>query len=355
MNSSNITSDKISIRDAIQLLDANIEKFLCIVNQEQILLGLFTQGDMRKYLLNNDDMSASITKGMNKNPITFFSREEAIAHSKDNKPLVVYPIVDTKGRLTDYYITGETAFKENKNPLENIPLVIMAGGKGTRLYPYTKILPKALIPIGDLTISERIIQQFTNWGCKEVYLILNHKSSMIRAYYEELNKNYKIHYIEEKEFLGTGGGLSLLKGLIHSTFILSNCDILVNADYDCILKTHLVQHNMITFVAASKNIVIPYGIISTSSDGQVVKMQEKPEMSFLTNTGLYVIEPQVIDELKNNEFIHITDIAQRYIDKGNKVGVFPISSRAWLDMGQFNEMETMLKELGIEKEISGHD
>ena len=96
-----------------------------------------------------------------------------------------------------------------------------------------------------------------------------------------------------------------------------------------------------------KDIVIPYGIVETDSSGQIIRMKEKPELSFLTNTGLYVLEPEVIDELEPNEFIHLPDIAQKYLDKGENIGVFPISERAWMDMGQFSEMESMKKQLGV--------
>lgn len=349
MNNSNILNINNTVRDGIQILDSESAKFVCIIDEDCTLMGLFTQGDMRKYLLNNGDISAPIAAAMNSNPIVFYSREEAIKKAKQTY-LVVYPIVDDKRHLIDYYLEGCLACHMiNSKPLKDIPLVIMAGGKGTRLYPYTKVLPKALIPIGDLTISERIIKQFTDWGCRDIYLIVNYKGGMIKAYYEELNKNFNIHYIEEEEFLGTGGGLSLLKGKINSTFILSNCDVLVDADYNCILKTHLTEKNIITFVTAMKDVVIPYGIITTTSKGQIVNIHEKPEMSFLTNTGIYVIEPGVINDLANEEFIHITDIAQGYLDRDEKIGAFPVSGKAWLDMGQFNEMDVMLKELGIDE------
>lgn len=349
MNSANILSLNSTVQDAIRVLDKEIYKFVCIVDEKNVLKGIFTQGDMRKYLLDNGEITAPIAHAMNADPFVFSSRREAIQIAKE-KYLVVYPIVNDNNVLMDFYVCGnENAQILAGKPLEGIPLVIMAGGKGTRLYPYTKILPKALIPIGDLTICERIINQFTRWGCKDIYLILNYKAGMIRAYFEELDKNYNIHYVEETKFLGTGGGLSLLKGMINSTFILSNCDVLVDADYDCVLKTHINSKNVITFITAMKDVVIPYGIISTSSDGQIVNMEEKPELSFLTNTGVYIVEPYVIDELQEDEFIHITDIAARYLSKNKPVGAFPISGKAWLDMGQFSEMETMLKELGIDE------
>lgn len=345
---SNILLVSSTVRDGIQLMDTEEQKFVCIVDKDNILKGILTQGDIRKYLLENGDIAAPIFKAMNKDPVVFRTRKEAIKEAKA-RYLVVYPIVDDEGHLEDCYLSGKPSYHmKQQNPLKGIPLVIMAGGKGTRLYPYTKILPKALIPIGEVTITERIIKKFTDWGCSDVYLILNYKSGMIKAYYEELEKDYQVHYIEEDKFLGTGGGLSLLKGLINSTFVLTNCDVLVDADYDCILKTHRNQKNIITFVAAMKDVVIPYGIISTTPDGKIVNMHEKPEMSFLTNTGVYIIEPRVIDDLIEEEFIHIPDIAQRYLEKNCKIGAFPISGKSWLDMGQFNEMDAMLKELGIE-------
>jgi NDP-sugar pyrophosphorylase family protein len=108
-----------------------------------------------------------------------------------------------------------------------------------------------------------------------------------------------------------------------------------------------MQKNKITFVCAMKDVVIPYGVINTNEDGKIEEMVEKPELSFLTNTGVYVIEPEVIEELNENEFIHLPDIAKRYMEKGENIGVFPISEKAWFDMGQFSEMENMMKELGV--------
>ena len=237
--------------------------------------------------------------------------------------------------------------KQISDELHDIPVVIMAGGKGTRLQPYTNILPKALIPIGEVTITERIIESFQKYGAKKFYLILNHKANMIKSYFNEVQKNYDLEYIEEKEFLGTGGGLSLLKGKIEGSFFLSNCDILINGDLECICRTHKREKNKITFVCAMKDIVIPYGVIETDNGGKIISIKEKPEFSFLTNTGVYMIESEVIHDLKENEMIHLPDIAKRYIQKGEKVGVFPVSEKAWMDMGQFSEMETMMKQLGV--------
>lgn len=338
-----------SVREAIACLESAPEKYVCIVGDEQRFLGLFTQGDMRRYLLAGGGLSDSICRAMNSNPQVFRSCDEAVEASS-SLPLSVYPVVDDAGRLSDCFCKGDPVYAAmREHPLRDTPLVIMAGGKGTRLYPYTKVLPKALVPIGEKTIIERVIDGFAAWGCREVYIIVKHKARMIKAYFDDLETDYAVHFIEEREFLGTGGGLALLKGMVRAPFFLSNCDILVNADYDCVMKTHRANGDLITFVAAMKDVEVPYGVIVTRPDGSASSLQEKPRYSFLTNTGVYYIDPQVIEELPCNTFMHITDIAQHYIDEDRRVGVFPVSKKSWLDMGQMKEMSHMLKELGVDE------
>lgn len=338
------------VKDAVKILDEKEVKSIFVVDENNVLEGIFTRGDLRQFILDGGSFDVELSEAMNPSPITFMSADEAKIYSK-NKRRVVYPIINKKRQLVDVlYNTWDVIAEASESQcLENIPVVIMAGGLGTRLYPLTKVLPKALVPIGDYTITERIINNFRAWGCKEFYLILNHKAEMIKAYFNDIEKDYQIHYVKEEEFLGTGGGLSLLKNKINSTFILSNCDVLVNADFDCIIKTHRMKKDLITFVGAVKNVMIPYGVIESNTNGKVLGLKEKPEISFLTNTGVYVIEPEVVYSLNDNEFCHITDIAMKYKDEGKNIGVFPLTEKSWLDMGQFNEMEEMIRALGIEE------
>lgn len=344
-----LSGDK-TVKNAIQLMEEKSVKSVFVVDKDMHLEGIFTRGDLRQYMLSSNDLSKPLASVMNRNPITFNSVEEAKAYSQKQR-IIVYPIVNREKKLIDvvYNTWDVIAEASESNCLKDVPLVIMAGGLGTRLYPLTKVLPKALIPIGDLTITERIIHNFNVWGCKDIYLILNHKANMIKAYFDEIDKDYNIHFIQEKAFLGTGGGLALLKGIIKKTFILTNCDVLVNADFDCVMKTHYNKKNVLTFIGAMKNVPIAYGVIDSNIDGEIMGLREKPEVSFLTNTGIYVCEAKIIDELQDDCFCHITDIAQKYIDNGDRVGVFPVTENAWLDMGQFNEMKAMINALGIEE------
>lgn len=330
------------VKDAVKILEEKKIRGVFIVDEKMVLKGIFTQGDLRRYILKNGKIDAPITCAMNCFPRTFISVNEARKY-KD----IVCPIINAEGQLLDVLYNSMTGKDKyfHTDCLQDVPVVIMAGGLGTRLYPLTKILPKALIPIGDRTIIERIIENFESWGCKDIYMILNHKADMIKAYFNEKEKSYKLHYVQEEKFLGTGGGLSLLNGLIKQTFILSNCDILVDADMDCVLKTHRMHHNDITFIGAYKNINIPYGVIQSDNEGIITGLQEKPELSFLTNTGVYVIEPHVLEDMPQNKFYNITDLAMDLRDVGNQIGVFPVTENAWLDMGQMDEMKLMMKAL----------
>ena len=336
-----------TVKQAIEFMETNLVKAVVIVDDERRVKGLFSNGDMRTFFLKGGCLSDNISRAMNLTPHLYSDRKE-VEKEREEFYRVIYPITDSEGKIIDIIDYNQTSVKGIMNDsLANVPLVIMAGGKGSRLYPYTKVLPKPLIPIGDYTITERIINNFRKYGCKNIYMVLNYKANMIRAYMNDLDKDYSISYVEESDFLGTAGGLGLLKGAITSTFFLSNCDILVDADFDCIYKTHKKKGNKITFVCSMKDILIPYGVVETDESGMIVNMKEKPEFSFLVNTGLYMIEPDVLDDIKEGEFIHLPDLAKRYLEKGEKVGVFPVSEKSWMDMGQFAEMDNMLKQLGV--------
>lgn len=235
--------------------------------------------------------------------------------------------------------------KEQNNCKINTPVVIMAGGKGTRLYPYTKILPKPLIPIDDVPIAERIINRFHKYGCCNFYMTLNYNKQIIQAYFDSMLKNYNINYIIEEKPLGTGGSLFLLKDLINQTFFVSNCDILINDNYIDMLKYHRDNNNKITVISAFKNLSVPYGVMKIDKNNLIYKIEEKPKYDFLVNTGMYIFEPEVLEYIPKDEFFHITDLIRIYIDMGERVGLYEVSEDSWLDMGQFDEMNRMIKEL----------
>ena len=142
--------------------------------------------------------------------------------------------------------------------------------------------------------------------------------------------------------MGTGGGLKLLQGKYTKPFFMTNCDILVDEDYGEILRKHNEENRIITIIGAMRHLEIPYGTIDVDNSGNVKKLHEKPTISHLVNTGLYLIDPKFLDYIPDNSFIHITDVIEKCIESGEKVGIYPISEKNWWDMGQFNEMEKMI-------------
>lgn len=328
---------------AMEQLDKTSTKILFATRKGDFVAAL-TDGDIRRWILKKGSLDAKVKEIANYNPK--FLNEVEKSKSKEYMKMhsiEALPIVDDKMNIQSVVFWNDEEVEPKKH-LE-VPVVIMAGGLGTRLYPYTKILPKPLIPIGEIPIVEHIINRFNQYGSDQFYLVVNHKKNMIKAYFNEIEKVYKVDYVDEDKPLGTGGGLSLLKGKIDSTFILSNCDILIEEDYEKIYNYHKKENNLITMVCSLKNIKIPYGVIEISETGEIENMKEKPELSFFTNTGMYVVEPKIIEELEENKTIGFPDIIEHYKYQGEKIGIYPISENSWMDMGQIDEMEEMRRRL----------
>ena len=331
---------------AMEVLDKTSKKVL-FVERDGELTAAITDGDIRRWILAKGSLDAQVKDIANYNPKFLFEKDRTKAKGYMRKSAIeALPIVNKNKKIISIVMINEEDIVSKTNL--DVPVVIMAGGRGTRLYPYTKILPKPLIPMGELPIAEHIINSFFKFGCKNFYLIVNHKKNMIKAYFNETEKDYHITYIDEDKPLGTGGGLSLLKNQIRSTFILSNCDILIREDFGKIYQFHKKENNLITMIASLKNIRIPYGVIEIGQNGEIQSMREKPELPFFTNTGCYIVEPKIIEELEDNTAVGFPDVIEKYKNAGNKVGIYPISESAWMDMGQLDEMEDMRKRLECE-------
>lgn len=336
-----LIGEDITILQAMQKLDVTAKKALFVTRDKQ-LVAVVTDGDVRRWILANGSLEAPIKNAANYQPKYLFEEESenALPYMKAHG-IESVPILNKQHEIVRIVFGNESIQPIQTQELQNVPVVIMAGGLGTRLYPYTKILPKPLIPVGDVPIIEHIMNEFHNYGCKDFHLIVNYKKSMIKAYFNESNVQYNVMYADEEKPLGTGGGLILLKEKIKSTFILSNCDILIKDNIAKIYKRHKDQGNAITMVCSAKNFTIPYGIVEIDENGEIKEMKEKPSLSFLTNTGCYFVEPEVIDELEENVPIGFPDIIERCKKDGKKVGVYPISENSWLDMGQVEELRKM--------------
>ena len=305
--------------DTMKKLDETGQRILFIAPEGK-LKAVVTDGDIRKCILRGGALSAPLTQAANYHPHSLPVAERGRARAELQRlGIDALPILDKHGVITDIVFAGGVDVDNRKKV--DIPVVMMAGGLGTRLYPYTKILPKPLIPVGEQPIAELIFSRFRDFGCRHMTMIVNYKRGMIKSYFADLEKDYTVDFIDEDVFMGTGGGLCLLKGRMDSPFFFTNCDTLLDLDYGDLYQYHKAHGNLVTMVCAFKHYVVPYGVVELGEDGGIAAMREKPELNFLTNTGVYVVEPRVVEEMKMGEVIGFPDVIDRYRAAGEKTGV----------------------------------
>ncbi|MEG2021949.1 MAG: sugar phosphate nucleotidyltransferase, partial [Oscillospiraceae bacterium] len=334
-----IISEECTALEAMHRLDETGLRIVFIA-PDGVLKAVVTDADLRRFVLKGGMLTENVSAMANYSPRSLPVSERSRAKEYLlSKSIDAVPLLDKEGRIQDIVFVNDLDVDTRKKA--DIPVVITAGGLGTRLYPYTKILPKPLIPVGELPIVEHIIERFKGFGCSEFSMIVNYKKSMIKSYFSEVEKDYSLEFIDEDTPLGTGGGLSLLKGKLNRPFFFTNCDCLIDADYGDIYKFHRENKNIITMVCAFKHFTIPYGVIDLDTEGGIKNITEKPEMNFLTNTGIYLVEPRVVEEMEYGVACGFPDIIEKYRTAGEKVGVYPVSENSWMDMGQLEELETM--------------
>lgn len=337
-------SPETTINDAMKILDQTGQKCLLVTNAVGKLLGTLTDGDIRRKIVAGSSTNVKVDKISNADPIKLLNDNFEFSHAKkimiDSK-ITLIPVVNKSDILIDY-VTIDQILDNDENDIAdkiNIPVVIMAGGTGNRLKPFTDVLPKPLLPINGKTILEHIINRFEAIGCNDFYFTLNYKSKIMKAYIDDLNPNYNVHFIEENKPLGTAGSLQLIEKKFDKPIFVTNCDIIIKTDYKNFYNYHLKGKYDLSIVAASKSYEIPYGTCQISDDGLLVGINEKPKYEFLTNTGLYLLNPDLLSQIPKDTFFHITDLIKKIIKDGGKVGVFPVSAECWLDVGQWKDYE----------------
>ncbi len=329
-----------SLLSALQQMDEVNRKLLIVLNTDGTFFSLISIGDIQRAIIRNLSLKTAVAKIV-RHDITVACNEDDLNEVKEQMKIrrnEFMPVMDKDNKVVKV-IFWEDLFDERRSvPRLNLPVVIMAGGKGTRMQPLTNVIPKPLIPVNEKTILEDIMDRFVEHGCNQFYLSVNYKADMIRYYFKNLNNpDYQIQYIQEDKPKGTAGSLSLLKGKIHTPFFVSNCDILINQDYSEILNYHRTNGNDITVVAALKHIPVAYGTIETGDKGHLLELIEKPELTFKINSGMYILEPSVLNEIPVNDFFHITHLIDKVKQTGGKVGVFPVSEKSWVDIGTWDE------------------
>lgn len=339
----NISVEKTaSIISALKQMDRQHVKLL-LVTERGRFFSLLSIGDIQRAIIANISLETPVQEILRpkvKVAYTSDSREAIIARMKERRNEFM-PIVDGGNNIVDVIFWDEvSAYKKGRIKEQfRLPVVIMAGGLGSRLRPLTHVLPKPLIPIGDQTMLEDIMDRFADCGCRDFFISVNYKADFIRLYFDRLAADhpYQIAFFQEDRPLGTAGSLSLLKDRIDSTFFVSNCDSIIDDDYSQMLAYHRQSGNEITVVSAIKNMFIPYGTLETGDNGQLHSIHEKPELTFKINTGMYILEPHLLGEIPSDRVYHITYLIDKLVKEGRKVGVFPVSEGSWIDIGNWEE------------------
>lgn len=338
-----LISESVNIRNAIKRIDKGGIGFIAVVDGNNHIKGIVTDGDFRRAVLAGIDLEENVLLITNKSYKYLakgFSSKDAMPYFRGEESVEWLPVLDS-GVLVDIISKEDVSIKYEdvipKTKQLDLPVVIMAGGKGTRLDPFTRILPKALIPLGEKPIIEVIMDKFAVYGVSDFIIAVNHKHKMIKAFFEDRKSKYNISYIDEDKPLGTAGAIKLLENQINTPFFVSNCDIIIKCDYSSILNFHQENNATITIVASMQHHTIPYGICELKDNGSLDVIKEKPEYDFLVNTGMYILNPEILSYIPHDTYFDMTDLINAVKKDNQSVSIYPVSEKSWIDVGQWEE------------------
>lgn len=344
-----IISFSCNVEDALKQLNETCVKALYVVNNKNQLVGSITDGDIRRSLLDGFQLNNNITDIMYKTPRKIYYNDynkELKLKEYFKQGIFSVPIVDENNKIIDIAFSNKDKilYSKKKNKV-----FLLAGGRGTRLEPFTKILPKPLVPLGDKAIIEIIIDKFSYYGFHNFIISVNYKADMIKLYLNEVihkKKDLNINYVDEKIPLGTIGSLYLAKGFIDDDFFISNSDILINEDMEKIYKYHKNKQAIITIIGCKKKSIIPYGVLKIKKNDKeqyLETIDEKPINEFIINTGMYVASKGILKYVDKEEKMDMTDLINNVLADKNKIAVYFLEEEQWLDIGQWNELKDTQK------------
>jgi len=340
-----------TIRVAIKKMDLGGIGFLAISDKNKKIIGIITDGDFRRAVLKGIDLNQNVLVIANK---TFqyiekdYHLDEALKYFSGKCAIEYLPVIEN-GILVDIISKDDLFQKEliedsNKQKIK-LPVIIMAGGKGKRLDPFTRVWPKSLIPIGEKPIIELIMDEFSKNSLTEFYISINNNDKMLRAFFADHKTYNKIKYIKENKPLGTAGALRLLEGKIKGNIFVTNCDIIIKVDYNTIIQFHKKNNNDLTLIGSIHHKMIPYGVCEIDDKGMLLNINEKPEYDFLVNTGLYLLKTSMLKQIPKNKYFDMTTLIQKALSNKKKIGVYPVSEKSWFDTGEWQEYKKTISSL----------
>lgn len=323
-----------SIIETLKKIDSNAKGIAIVVDNEKKLLGTITDGDIRRAIIGGVGTNSNISKIYNKKCKFLYNnydKDDIVKIYKNNKIRYI-PIVDKFNTVIDLLEVEN----ENFSIYKDNPVLIMAGGLGTRLRPLTDDLPKPMLKVGGKPILETIIEQFKNKGYKNILLSVNYKSEVIENYFRDGSDfDVSINYIKEEKRMGTAGAIKLAEQFLNKNFFVINGDILTNVCFNRLLEYHDQNGFKMTIGARNYETQIPYGVLNVD-DTCVTSIQEKPIVNFFVNGGIYVLSPETLKYIPKNEYFDITELINRILSNGEKIGSYPILEY-WMDIGQLKD------------------
>lgn len=325
-----------TIRETLKVIDSGAKKIALVADANKKLIGTITDGDIRRAILAGADLDATVDKFYNSNPIAcgINDSKEKILQVAAAKKIFQIPVIDGDGIIVGVAEVAELL----QSPCRENRVVLMAGGLGARLSPLTDITPKPMLHVGEKPILEIIIQNFAKYGFVDILLCVSYKSHMIKSYFGD-GKSFgvNIDYINETKRLGTAGALSIIRSLLIKPFFVMNADLLTNINFEHLYDYHLSSQAMATMSVRELDLQVPYGVVNIS-DGRITSVVEKPTHKFYVNCGIYMLNPEALEYVPNDQFFDMPSLFDIMISNGKSVLSFPIREY-WLDIGRMSDYE----------------
>lgn len=331
-----LLSPNATIKEALKIIDSGAKQIALVVDRDEKLLGTLTDGDIRRALLNNLSLDATVEAIMFKKPTLCSaedSKEKIIAIAMSKK-LHQIPIVDKEGKLVGLQEIAELLkpkYKSNR-------VVLMVGGLGTRLRPLTDKTPKPMLKVGNRPILETIILNFKKYGFTNIILCVSYKSEIIEAYFQDGSDfGVDIEYVHESKRMGTAGALSLVKERLNEPFFVMNGDLLTSINFESMMEYHLVNKAVATMGVREYDFQVPYGVVNTDGEN-ILSIEEKPIHHFFVSGGVYILSTQALEYIPKDSFYDMPTLFEKVIQERGKTLSFPINEY-WLDIGRVEEFE----------------
>ena len=325
-----------TIKEALEIIDSGAMQIALVVDDNDKLLGTLTDGDIRRGILMGLDLDSSIETIVFKEPAVakISSTKEEILKIALSKKLHQIPIVDDNGIVLDLKEIEELV----EPKIKTNRVILMVGGLGTRLRPLTQDMPKPMLKVGNKPILQTIVEKFAEYGFVNITMCVNFNASIIRDYFGDGKEfGVNIDYVLEQKRMGTAGALSLLKERPSEPFFVMNGDLLTNVNFEHIFNYHMLNKATATMCVREYDYEVPYGVVKMN-DNKIIEIAEKPVQKFFVSAGIYMLSPEILDLIPQDEFYDMPTLFEKAIAQDKNVISFPIHEY-WIDIGRLEEYQ----------------